>query len=465
MKVFGFLLNPLFPFFTREGNWCLQKPLKLLLRPGGHGIIWKLAEERRIFDWLHSLGCTKALVRQVNNPMAAVDYGLSAFLGIGHEQNKIFGFASCRRRVNAQEGVNVLKMVHSPKGKRIVLTNVEYCDFKKFGIEDKPEKEGSLYSLFPSNTNILFVDLQAVQRAIQKMPSSRIVDQLSFGIPLRCRRRGQKRGRLRASNPPCKILQMHLRPLLKRLWRGIFPFYVTFNERRKTISTTKRKGVENHRLLETPEGCFYDFMQNAQELLDRYCGIKLISVDDESSFLQKGPSFLMRYHPALGPFYSIIKQKIQGGEIFNGSELQLEIADLEIKNLFLRGSLLILADRIMGHSDRAGHLVYSHQTGQCILKNVWIENEGIDWNGEDHLFWKHEIKRKASLTIHLKGHSRFEAENVLFKGNQTIEVPEGVHMTAVQVGEDLQFKTRPFEDQRPFWSYKTTSDESILLSR
>ena len=54
-------------------------------------------------------------------------------------------------------------------------------------------------------------------------------------------------------------------------------------------------------------------MQNAQELLDRYCGIKLASVDNESAFLRKGPSFLMSYHPALGPFYSIIKQKIQGG--------------------------------------------------------------------------------------------------------------------------------------------------------
>ena len=106
---FKFFTQPSIPVFTRQGEWCLQKPMKLLLRPGGHGVIWKLAEDKGIFDWLHSLGCKKALIRQINNPMAAVDYGLSAFLGIGHEGNKAFGFASCERRVNAHEGMNVLK--------------------------------------------------------------------------------------------------------------------------------------------------------------------------------------------------------------------------------------------------------------------------------------------------------------------------------------------------------------------
>ena len=133
-----------------------------------------------------------------------------------------------------------------------------------------------------------------------------------------------------------------------------FPTYVTFNERRKTISTTKRKTAFEGQLLETPEGCFYDFMQNAQELLSQDCGMNLVAVQDESEFLREGPSFLMSYHPALGPFYSIIRQKIQGGEILNGSELQLEIADLEMKNLSLNGSLLIFAENIMGHPDQRG---------------------------------------------------------------------------------------------------------------
>ena len=133
-------------------------------------MIWKLAIEKGIFQWLQSLGKDKALVRQINNPMAAVDYGLAAFLGIGHEEGKAFGFASCERRVNAHEGMIVQKEMLSSQEKIVAVTNIEYCDFKKYGIEDKPREEESSFSLFPSNTNILFVDLPAIQKAIQMMP-------------------------------------------------------------------------------------------------------------------------------------------------------------------------------------------------------------------------------------------------------------------------------------------------------
>ena len=180
--------------------------------------------------------------------------------------------------------------------------------------------------------------------------------------------------------------------------------------------------------------------------------------------MEKVPPFLLHYHPALGPFYSIIKQKIYGGEILSGSEIQLEIADLDMKDFFLDGSLLIFAEAVMGHTDKEGRLVYSPQTGQCILKNVRIENKGIDWNDENHIFWKHDIKRRESLTIHLHGNSRFEAENVMFKGNQNIEVPEGSHMIVTQKGEDLHFKVRSIDSNKPFWTYQIAIDNSILLS-
>lgn len=457
---FKFFTQPSIPVFTRQGSWCLQKPLKLLLRPGGHGVIWKLAEDTGVFDWLAALGCKKALIRQINNPMAAVDYGLAAFLGIGHVGNKAFGFASCKRRVNAHEGMNVLKIVEGEEGKRAALTNIEYCDFEKFGIEDKPKDVGSPYSHFPSNTNILFADLQAVREAIQKLPFPGLLVNFREGTHYRPFEGSQKEEIARLETTMQNIADAFDVPLGEEL-----PAYVTFNERRKTISTTKRKTAANGQLLETPEGCFYDFMQNAQELLSEYCGVKLTSVDDEAAFMKKGPSFLMSYHPALGPFYSIIQQKIHGGEIQSGSELQLEIADLEMKNLFLDGSLLIFADAVMGHTDEEETLVYSHRTGQCILKNVRVENDGIDWNAEDHLFWKHDIKRCESLTLHLRGNSRFEAQDVTFKGDHIIEVPEGVHMIVTQQGEDLHFEEHPLEHEKPLWTYQIGDDDSILLSR
>ena len=99
------------------------------------------------------------------------------------------------------------------------------------------------------------------------------------------------------------------------------------------------------------------------------------------------------------------------------------------------------------------------------MKNVRIENAGIDWNAEDHLFWKHEIKRRSSLTIHLQGHSRFEAENVTFKGDHTIEVPDGVHLIVTEQNGELRYEERPLSDDEPFWTYQIESDESIQLRR
>ena len=100
-----------------------------------------------------------------------------------------------------------------------------------------------------------------------------------------------------------------------------------------------------------------------------------------------------------------------------------------------------------------------------MLKNVRVENEGIDWNADEHLFWKHEVKRKASLTILLSGHCRFEANDVTFYGDQTIEVPEGMHMTVSQNGKELLFETVPINSQESFWSYDIGFDETIDLTR
>ena len=104
---FAFFCQPAVPTMDREGNWCLLKPLKPLMKPGGHGVIWKLARDQGIFRWLSDLGKKKVIVRQINNPIAGIDYGLLAFSGVGCQRDKAFGFASCLRQVKAAEGVNV----------------------------------------------------------------------------------------------------------------------------------------------------------------------------------------------------------------------------------------------------------------------------------------------------------------------------------------------------------------------
>ena len=287
-------------------------------------------------------------------------------MGFGHEGDKTFGFASCPRLVNAHEGMNVI-IEEVKEGKVLrVLTNVEYCDFARFGIKDKPHRTKSKYSHFPSNTNILFADLEKTQEAIKKCPFPGLL--VNFRKASHHHSKGEKEEIARLETTMQNIADVI----------DANESYLTFNERRKTISTTKQKSSATVALLETPEGCYYDYMLNAKELLENHCHLFLPPLPSEQDFHEKGPSFLFSFHPALGPLYSIIGQKIQGGYLHEGSELQLEIADLELKNLELDGSLLIHAQRVMGHLDK-GLLQYSNLTGQCSLKNVCVKNRGIDW--------------------------------------------------------------------------------------
>lgn len=43
-------------------------------------------------------------------------------------------------------------------------------------------------------------------------------------------------------------------------------------------------------------------------------------------YLEKGPGFVFLFHPALGPLWDVIAQKIRGGALAPGSELVLEVS-------------------------------------------------------------------------------------------------------------------------------------------
>lgn len=112
------------------------------------------------------VGRTAATIRQISNPMAATDCTLLALAGTGHPSRRAFGFASCNRAVGASEGMNVLqrrRRAQSAAGSgqarvqyEYGVTNVEYTEFTRLGIEDKAA-EGGAESAFPANTNILYV--------------------------------------------------------------------------------------------------------------------------------------------------------------------------------------------------------------------------------------------------------------------------------------------------------------------
>lgn len=414
---FRFFTQPLVPAVNEQGDWCQVGPFKPLLKPGGHGAIWKLAKDGRVFDWLRKLGRTKALIRQINNPIAGLDYGLLAFAGIGCRKEMIFGFASCPRLLQAAEGVNVL----IEKENHLVLTNIEYCDFAKFGIEDRPLKEGEPYSRFSSNTNILFADLNAISTAVEKSPFPGLLINLKKATYLTETGDKKEEAIARLESTMQNIADVFVEKKGAELKTE--KTFVTYNRRHKTISTAKKAFIPGKALQETPENCFYDLLTAHRELLTQ-CGFTLPPQETLQEYLEKGPSFLFSYHPALGPLYSEIRKKLVDGEIGLGSELLLEIADVSIRNLSLQGSLQIVTDQPLGKYDSKGILHFSKQVASCLLENVAIENRGIDWN-LSRPFWKMDLKRYETVKIILKGSARFVARNKRLKGNQIFIVEDG----------------------------------------
>jgi len=231
---------------------------------------------------------------------------------------------------------------------------------------------------------------------------------------------------------------------------------------KKVTSSAKRKLKPQDRSLhQTPEGSLLDIMRNAHDLLSS-CSIEVPEVKDNNEYLHSGLPFLIFLHPALGPFWDIIKQKFIGGSISKGSELQIEVAEFLWEDVELDGSLTILADNIMGSTKRNTHgeqiLHYGARCGRCKLQNVKIVNEGISWDSPSNVYWKHHVERSESLKITLHGNAEFEAKDVVLKGNHVFDVPDGHRMCIIQDEAGFVVKLDPISKEMMdsgtwYWEY------------
>lgn len=454
------------PVITKEGNWSLRAPLQLTLKPGGHGSIWKFAKDKKVFDWLRLHGRKKALIRQINNPIAGTDYNLLAFSGIGCREDKVFGFASCHRIVGLSEGVNVLKETRMDRGAEYSITNVEYTDFIQKGIEDTPSFLNPHYSRFPSNTNILFADLDEVESLAEKHPIPGMLVNVKNIVP--CMDQEGKilqkqAGRLESTmqNIADYIVEFFPQRLLEGE-RNLKKTFLTYNERRKTISVTKYSCPQDKIILETPESCYNDCLRNYWDLLSNYCNISIPKLDFVGVNVDLGRDFVCYMHPALGPLYSLIAQKIRGGSFCRGAELQLEIAELDMKDTSLDGSLLIKADSVMGKKGDNGYLKYSEFSGKCFLHNVRVSNKGIDREA-NNVYWKDEIVRLESLEILLQGNGEFYAKDVFFEGAHRFEVPDGMRMIVTHDCGKLLVEQVAIEKPSWYWEYCVDNMDRIKL--
>jgi hypothetical protein len=62
---------------AEDGQWLATGPLQLMMKPGGHGAIWKLMADQQVFEWLAAQQRQAGIVRQISNPIAGVQLATS----------------------------------------------------------------------------------------------------------------------------------------------------------------------------------------------------------------------------------------------------------------------------------------------------------------------------------------------------------------------------------------------------
>ena len=473
-----------------DARWLSPEPLQMLMKPGGHGVIWKLMLDEGVFDWLREdHGRDAAVLRQISNPLAGSDGTLLALAGQGMAADRAFGFASCERKVGASEGCNVLRETDLGPGRGFSysISNVEYTEFERLGIQDQAsasegsegdEEAGS--SAFPANTNILFLGLGHIERLVRE-GAARGVDgaevvlpglilNLSKTMTYRDSETGrevsEKAGRLECTMQNLADSMGQLFPESLEGAPGGSPdsleTFLVYNARRKVTSSAKKQRkpgvVTEAGLRQTPDGSFLDLLRNGAEVLQE-AGWDVPAVGSAASYLQEGPNVTFLFHPALGPVWSVISQKLRSGSLAPGAELVLEVAEADVEGLRLNGSLQVEAENVMGAVERPSpgtepRLLYSDRVGRVRLLDVCVENAGVDYGCEDNCYWQRRMRRHETMSVKLHGHSEFEARSATFKGPHRFEVPDGFRLVVTQdASGSLREELTPL-DGRPSWRWE-----------
>lgn len=437
-----------------DGKWVSNGPLNLVLKPGGHGVLWKLAQDSGAFRWLQERHVDMALVRQINNPLAGLDNTFFTLAGYGILNKKSFGFASCPMKPGFAEGLNVLSTI--PK-EGSTISNIEYTFFKTLQTSHPHLFEtGSC----PANTNILFAYIPSIEKAIKKDPIPGLLINPKTCVEINHNGTMEKKMAARLESSMQNIadsLRAEINPQASILeQKKALMTFLNLYEREKLISTTKRAYVENQNPYETPESCFYDWTQAMRKLLSKNCAFTLPPEQTLEQFLQKGPSFTFLFHPALGPLWDVIRQKISHGTLAPGSEVELEIAELHCRGLTVNGSFRLIANNVVGTKNERGENLFSEKVGRAKLKNCIIMNSGIE-SQNISAYIQGKQQRAESCEIVLEGFSELIAEDVTIKGDFRLVVPDGKRARLTQDASGT-LSVLLEEMQTPSWKYKVNWD-------
>ncbi len=425
-ETFFRIVQPLAPVIAEDGRFVCTDEGGLFLKPGGHGVIWKLAHDAKALDWFKGHNCRYLSIRQVNNPLAFVDCASLILLGLGAEGNKSFGFASCNRLPNLSEGINVLEVT----GDSCAISNYEYT------------KSDSGYDLSncPANTNILFASVSGIEKALEKDPfPGQMVNMGSHHVE----ENGVSLVAVRLESTMQNITDSMLEKWEKDRPEKLSTFLALF-PRNRLFSVTKRL----HGLFETPERAFFDMQNWARRSVER-SGAVLPKEQLFEEFIQAGPNATILLHPAIGPIEEIVAQKIKELKMSEGSELELDLAECLLDNVDVHGSLRILSSSL-------------NNSPACILRNVQVSNRGVASSGQFEKHWQRTVERLETCQITLQGNAAFVAENVELLGNISIDVPDGYVLRAISSDQGVQWRKDPIPEGG-ILEWKYTFQEGISL--
>lgn len=426
---FFFIKQPLVPVLTEEGVWSCDAPFKLQLKPGGHGVLWKLAMDSGAFDWLQEQGRNYVIVRQVNNPLAGLDGGLLALSGWGKQYEKAFGFVSCEREPGSAEGILVLETDNSASGTKYKICNVEYH------LKQADQVEG------PANTNIIFANINSIKQALRTMPLPGLILNMKSKVKSVSGETEVRAGRL-------ETMMQNITEAMEGDNPRNLPVFVGFFDRKNIFSVAKNSFSENKKN-ETPEKAYYDLLKSYYTLLKNYSRVDVPPLGTFDEFLENKWGFIAYFNPALGPLFAAVGQKIKGGKIHYGSELELDIAELDLQNVSLQGSFRILGKNL---------------NCRCALKNIQIVNSGIDTKGEC-VPWRRKYQRRESLEIILGDNSEFYAHDITFEGPFNYVVPDNHRMNVFQEGLEKKVVLQPLSYTTWWWNYLWDEDNMLHLRK
>lgn len=384
---FIFIRQPMVPCINSLGQWSFTPQQGLELKPSGHGALWNACRSQKIFERLEEMNKHYALIRQINNPLASVDYNILAFLGLMRQKNKQFGFLVTQRKKGHAEGAIAYAIVERDGKPYKIATNVEYCRLEN----------ASLSEDFPSNTNVLAVDLKAIQKAIQANPYPGAL--LNFK-----EKNGLATARLELSmqNLSDAFLDENLEPGQEH--RAVL---LVHQERRKAISAIKKIQEGREEKNETPLKAFYDLFILHESLFSERGCMRFPEWDHTFSTLMHTPPYLFFFSKRLGPHMAEVAKKIQQVEIQPKSYLSIDASNVIMMKTSIRGTLII-EDRSSDHS------------GIVQMRDCTVSNLGADWDQFDPMFAQ-PLAGHQQMKIILHSHAKVILEGSCFNGDVCIE--------------------------------------------